>query len=82
MGYIYLVLAIIAEVIGTTALQACDGFTRFIPSSIVVIGYGLAFYFLSLVLRSIPMGVAYAIWGRARHCPDFCGRRFCLQADS
>ncbi|QJB55180.1 multidrug efflux SMR transporter [Pseudodesulfovibrio sp. zrk46] len=62
MGYLYLILAIVAEVIGTTALQACDGFTKAVPSAIVVIGYGLAFYFLSLVLRTIPMGVAYAIW--------------------
>ncbi len=62
MGYVYLGLAIIAEVLGTTALQACDGFTKVLPSSIVVIGYGLAFYFLSLVLKTIPMGIAYAIW--------------------
>lgn len=62
MGYVYLALAIVAEVIGTTALQASDGFTRPLPSAVVVIGYGLAFYFLSLVLRFLPMGVAYAIW--------------------
>lgn len=62
MGYLYLALAIIAEVIGTTALQMSDGFTKLIPSSVVVVGYGLAFYFLSLVLRHVPMGVAYAIW--------------------
>ena len=62
MGYVYLALAIIAEVVATTALQASDGFSKIIPSSIVVIGYGLAFYFLGLVLKSIPMGIAYAIW--------------------
>jgi len=62
MGYIYLLIAIIAEVVGTSALKASDGFTKWIPSVIVVIGYGIAFYFLSLVLRSIPVGVAYAIW--------------------
>jgi len=65
MGYVYLILAIIAEVIGTTALQASEGFTRLIPTSIVVVGYGLAFYFLSLVLKSMSMGVAYAIWAGA-----------------
>lgn len=62
MGYLYLALAILSEVIGTTALQASDGFTKTIPSVIVVLGYGLAFYLLSLVLRFMPMGVAYAIW--------------------
>ncbi len=62
MGYVYLALAILSEVIGTTALQASDGFTKVVPSALVVVGYGLAFYLLSLVLRSIPMGVAYAIW--------------------
>ena len=62
MGYLHLTLAIIAEVVATTALHASDGFTKIIPSSIVVIGYGLAFYFLGLVLKTIPMGIAYAIW--------------------
>lgn len=62
MGYLYLALAIVAEVIGTTALQASEGFTKPLPSAVVVIGYGLAFYLLSLVLRYMDMGVAYAIW--------------------
>ena len=62
MGYVYLAIAIIAEVIGTTAMQACEGFTKPLPSIVVVVGYGFAFYFLSLVLKTIPMGVAYAIW--------------------
>jgi small multidrug resistance pump len=62
MEYIYLLIAIVAEVVGTSALKASDGFTKWIPNVIVVVGYGLAFYFLSLVLRSIPVGVAYAIW--------------------
>ncbi|EGB16446.1 small multidrug resistance protein [Pseudodesulfovibrio mercurii] len=62
MGYVYLALAIVCEVIGTTALQASDGFTRLGPSAVVVAGYGLAFFLLALVLRTIPMGVAYAIW--------------------
>ena len=62
MGYLYLAIAIVSEVIGTSALKATDGFTRLVPSTIVVVGYGAAFYFLSLVLKSIPVGVAYAIW--------------------
>ena len=62
MAYIYLLLAIIAEVVGTSALKASDGFKNWIPNVIVIVGYGLAFYFLSLVLKSIPVGVAYAIW--------------------
>ncbi|MFQ6006863.1 MAG: DMT family transporter [Woeseia sp.] len=62
MGYIYLSIAIIAEVIATAALKATDEFTRFGPSVIVIAGYGTAFYFLSLVLRTVPLGVAYAIW--------------------
>ena len=62
MGYVYLFIAIIAEVIGTSALKASDGFSNLVPSLIVVIGYGIAFYFLSLVLETIPVGVAYAIW--------------------
>lgn len=62
MGYLYLAIAIVAEVIGTSALKAAEGFTRPLPSLLVVAGYGTAFYFLSLVLRTIPIGVAYAIW--------------------
>lgn len=60
--YIYLTLAIIAETIGTTALQASSQFTRLWPSIAVVIAYGTAFYFLGLALKYIPVGVAYAIW--------------------
>lgn len=62
MGYVYLFIAIVAEVIGTSALKAAEGFTRPVPSLVVVAGYGAAFYFLSLVLRTIPVGIAYAIW--------------------
>jgi len=61
-SWIFLGVAIAAEVIGTTALKASDGFTRLWPSLIVVIGYAIAFYFLALTLRFIPVGVAYAIW--------------------
>jgi small multidrug resistance pump len=62
MAFVYLALAIVAEVVATSALKATEGFTRLWPSLIVVVGYVLAFYMLSLVLRSIPVGVAYAIW--------------------
>jgi len=62
MTYIYLLCAIVAEVIATSALKAADGFTNALPSMIVAIGYGAAFYFLSLTLRTMPVGIAYAIW--------------------
>ncbi|MFM8438407.1 MAG: DMT family transporter [Candidatus Kapaibacterium sp.] len=62
MPWMNLIIAIIAEVIGTSALRASDGFSRPIPSMIVVAGYGIAFYFLSLTLKSIPVGIAYAVW--------------------
>ncbi|MGI4737616.1 MAG: DMT family transporter [Janthinobacterium lividum] len=63
MPYLFLFLAIISEVIGTTALTASNQFTKLIPSLITVVGYGLAFYFFSFSLKAIPVGVAYAIWG-------------------
>lgn len=62
IGYLYLSIAIAAEVVATSALKASEGFTRTVPSLIVGIGYATAFYFLSLVLRTVPVGVAYAIW--------------------
>lgn len=62
IAYLYLGVAIIAEVIATTALRAADGFTQLWPSLISIVGYVVAFYFLSLTLRSMPVGVAYAIW--------------------
>ncbi len=61
-AFAYLAIAIISEVIATSALKASEEFTRLIPSLVVVIGYGIAFYCLALVLRSIPVGLAYAIW--------------------
>lgn len=61
-SWAYLAVAILAEVLGTSFLKASEGFTRFWPSLVVVCGYGAAFYFLSLTLRSIPVGVAYAVW--------------------
>ncbi|NGO88982.1 MAG: QacE family quaternary ammonium compound efflux SMR transporter [Halomonas sp.] len=62
MTFVYLVLAIVAEVVATSALKASEGFTRPVPSLLVVVGYGVAFYLLSLVLRTLPVGIAYAIW--------------------
>ncbi|KAB2684138.1 MULTISPECIES: DMT family transporter [Brucella/Ochrobactrum group] len=60
--YAILAIAIVSEVIGTLSLKASEGFTRLGPSLIVVVAYGLAFYFLSLTLKSIPVGIAYAVW--------------------
>jgi small multidrug resistance pump len=62
MHYLYLSLAIGFEVLATTALQASDGFTRPWPTVVTVLGYAIAFYCLSLTLRTMPVGIAYAIW--------------------
>jgi small multidrug resistance pump len=62
MNYLFLLGAIVAEVVATSALAASERFTRLGPSLIVVVGYATAFYLLSWVLRTIPVGVAYAIW--------------------
>ncbi len=61
-GPLWLACAIVAEVVATTALKAADGFTRLAPSLLVVVGYAIAFYCLSQTLRTIPTGIAYAIW--------------------
>ena len=60
--YLYLIAAVAAETVGTTALQASQQFTRIGPSILVIIGYGLAFYLMSLTLRFMPVGIVYAIW--------------------
>ena len=60
--WLFLGIAIVAEVTATSALKASEGFSRLWPSAVVVLGYGVAFYFLSLTLRTVPVGVAYAIW--------------------
>lgn len=60
--WLYLAIAIISEITATSSLKASEGFTRLIPSMAVVIGYGLSFYFLSLTLKVIPIGITYAIW--------------------
>jgi len=62
MTYLYLFMAILAEVIATSALKSAEGFTKLWPSILVVVGYGAAFYLLSLVLRHMTVGIAYAIW--------------------
>jgi small multidrug resistance pump len=63
--YLLLFLAIAAEVVATSALKASENFTRLIPSLLVVVGYGIAFSCLSMTLRTLPLGVAYAIWSGA-----------------
>jgi len=65
MHWIYLAIAIVAEVMGTSFLKASAGFTKPLPSLAVVAGYGLAFFFLSRTLVTIPVGVAYAVWSGA-----------------
>ncbi len=62
MHWIYLAIAIVAEVIATSALKASNEFTRLIPSITVVVGYLIAFYFLSLTLRTLPVAIVYAMW--------------------
>ena len=62
MSYVYLAIAILAEVVGTVALKASGEFTKIVPSTVVVIGYAVSFYFLALTLRTIPLGITYAIW--------------------
>jgi multidrug transporter EmrE-like cation transporter len=61
-AWLQLLLAIVAEVVATSALKASDGFTRLWPAVIVVVGYSVSFYCLSLVLRTIPVGITYAVW--------------------
>ncbi|WP_293759933.1 SMR family transporter [uncultured Aquitalea sp.] len=58
----FLAVAIVSEVVATSAMKMTDGFTRFWPSAVTTLGYVLAFYMLSQALRSVPVGVAYAIW--------------------
>lgn len=65
LTYLYLFVAIIFEVIATTALKQTDGFTRLLPSLMTILGYALAFYFLALTLRIMPVGIVYAIWSGA-----------------
>ena len=62
MAYLYLAAAIVAEVVATSALKASEGFTKLVPSVVVLLGYGITFFLLSLVLKAISVGVTYAIW--------------------
>jgi small multidrug resistance pump len=62
MHWLYLAVAIVSEVVATSALKATGEFTRWFPTLLVVVGYASAFYFLTLTLRTIPLGVTYAIW--------------------
>tara|TARA_B100000965_G_scaffold365511_1_gene350041 strand:- start:614 stop:940 length:327 start_codon:yes stop_codon:yes gene_type:complete len=62
MKWIYLSVAIIAEVIATSALKESQGFTKTTPSLITILGYGVAFYFLSLTLKTLPIAISYAVW--------------------
>jgi small multidrug resistance pump len=60
--WLILTIAIVAEVIATSALRASNGFSRLVPAAVVVAGYGVAFYCLSLTLKSLPVGIVYAVW--------------------
>ena len=61
-NWLFLAIAIVSETIATSALKSSEGFSRLAPSVLVVVGYALAFYFLSLTLKVIPVGIAYAVW--------------------
>jgi len=65
MPWFLLAIAITGEVVATTALKASDGFTKWNYGIISIVGYGVAFYFLSIVLKTMPVGIAYAIWAGA-----------------
>ncbi|MBN3855167.1 MULTISPECIES: DMT family transporter [unclassified Paraburkholderia] len=60
--WLILAIAIVAEVIATSALRASNGFSRLVPSAIVIAGYGVSFYCLSLTLKTLPVGIVYAVW--------------------
>ena len=62
MGYIYLLIAIIGEVIGTTHLKSTNNFTELLPTTYVVLGFGTAFYFMMLAMKTIPIAITYSIW--------------------
>ena len=62
MGYFYLFIAIVGEVIATTYLKSTNNFTEFLPTTYVVIGYGIAFYFMMLAMKTIPIAITYSIW--------------------
>lgn len=61
-NWLFLTIAILGEVVATTTLKSTNGFTKLFPSFVVLVGYGISFFFLSLSLKSIPVGIAYAVW--------------------
>lgn len=65
MNYVYLMCAIVAEVIATSSLKASDGFSRPLPSLVVALGYGTSFFFLSIIVKTMPVGIVYALWSGA-----------------
>ena len=67
-SWLFLALAIVAEVVATSALKSSEGFTRLAPTGLVVIGYVIAFYFLALAIKVIPVGIAYAVWAGLGLC--------------
>lgn len=62
MPWLYMAGAIFCEIIATSALKSAEGFTRPVPTALVLVGYGIAFYCLSVALKTIPVGIAYAVW--------------------
>ena len=62
MGYLYLLIAIVGEVIATTYLKSTDNFTEVMPTTYVVTGYGIAFYFMMLAMKTLPVAITYSIW--------------------
>lgn len=62
MPYVYLVVAILAEVVGTSCLRLTDGFSRLLPVVVVTLSYGISFFFLSMTLKVLPTGIVYATW--------------------
>lgn len=60
--WLFLIIAIVAEVVGTTALKASDGFRKLPASLLVAVGYGVSLYFLSLTVKTLPVGISYAVW--------------------
>ena len=62
MAYLLLLIAVVAEVIATSSLKASDQFSRLVPSLVVIGGYAVAFFLLSIVVKTIPVGITYAVW--------------------
>lgn len=77
IAYSLLGCAIISEVIGSTFLVKSEGFTKLIPSIMVLVLFSIAFYLLSHVIKTIPLGIAYAIWGGSRYCAN-SHHRICI----